>query len=183
MGRTGLNLKSWQVKNGTQNASQHHFYCLLKESESWNLTVANKVPSTQFYLHLAVVADGIYAGMNKLNPNPLWHSSLSDVRESKRVLKKKKKRVLTTWSTNPSKHRWLMKDTNPAKLFPTLKNKTVRLRCRKLNKSSGFLSAQILFFFFPIQTPDWWLVNISPDWLDRHNFSCKQKTKPKNLSN
>ena len=31
MGGTGLKFETWKVKNHTQNASHHHFYCFLKE--------------------------------------------------------------------------------------------------------------------------------------------------------
>ena len=44
MGGTGLKPEFWKMQNHIQNASQHHLYCLLRESESWNQAIARKVP-------------------------------------------------------------------------------------------------------------------------------------------
>ena len=43
-GTVMLKFKSWQKKNHTENASQHHFYCSMKETVS----VTAKVPLTKF---------------------------------------------------------------------------------------------------------------------------------------
>ena len=51
MGGTGLKLESWKVYNHIKNASEHHFYCLLREFESWNSAVARKVPPMAQYSH------------------------------------------------------------------------------------------------------------------------------------
>ena len=43
-----------ESQNHAQNASQHHFYCFLKKSESWNPAVAWKVPTMKVaitYVH------------------------------------------------------------------------------------------------------------------------------------
>ena len=44
LGGKGWKFESQKVQNHIQNASQHRFYCLPRESGSWNPAVAGKVP-------------------------------------------------------------------------------------------------------------------------------------------
>ena len=69
MGGTRLKFESWKVKNHTQNASQHHFYCFLKDIWTLKSDGSLKSPIHAFNWNETQVAAGA--------TRPFWSKSPS----------------------------------------------------------------------------------------------------------
>ena len=76
MGWTGLKSEPWKVKNHILNASQHHFYCFLKEiwilksGCSWESPTHAHCSHTKYLKRLIIIPQNLR--LNLLSPLPFW---------------------------------------------------------------------------------------------------------------